>query len=246
MDLSDYRQKLDQIDDQILSLFTERMDIAAEIAAWKRENSLPVLDVKREKEKLAHIDEKSPPELSDYTFTLFSVLLELSRSRQNRILHRESAEKALELAVRRHYQAKERVLRLMLAGKSGVSLGALEKEASVPLSVIRGLEGDGVLRVDTEDVYRRVSGDAEVLPPDHPTAEQQSVISAVRGEWAGADRPVLINGVTGSGKTVVYTELVADVLAKGQQAIVLIPEIALTWQTVLRFVKRFETIFMTP
>ena len=45
MDLSDYRQKLDQIDDQILSLFTERMDIAAEIAAWKRENSLPVLDV---------------------------------------------------------------------------------------------------------------------------------------------------------------------------------------------------------
>ena len=152
---------------------------------------------------------------------------------------RESAEKALELAVRRHYQAKERVLRLMLAGKSGVSLGALEKEASVPLSVIRGLEGDGVLRVDTEDVYRRVSGDAEVLPPDHPTAEQQSVISAVRGEWAGADRPVLINGVTGSGKTVVYTELVADVLAKGQQAIVLIPEIALTWQTVLRFVKRF-------
>ena len=52
MDLSDYRQKLDQIDDQILSLFTERMDIAAEIAAWKRENSLPVLDVKREKEKL--------------------------------------------------------------------------------------------------------------------------------------------------------------------------------------------------
>ena len=101
MELSEYRNKLDSIDEQILRLFSERMNIAAEIASWKQENSLPVLDVRREKEKLQRIEEMSDPELSDYTFTLFSMLMELSRSRQNRILHRESPEtRAIEEALR--------------------------------------------------------------------------------------------------------------------------------------------------
>jgi chorismate mutase/prephenate dehydratase len=100
MELSEYRNKLDSIDEEILRLFSERMNIAAEIASWKQENSLPVLDVRREKEKLQRIEEMSDPELSDYTFTLFSMLMELSRSRQNRILHRESPEtKAIEAAL---------------------------------------------------------------------------------------------------------------------------------------------------
>ena len=101
MELSEYRNKLDSIDEEILRLFSERMNIAAEIASWKQENSLPVLDVRREKEKLQRIEEMSEPELSDYTFTLFSMLMELSRSRQNRILHRESPEtRAIEAALR--------------------------------------------------------------------------------------------------------------------------------------------------
>ena len=72
MELSEYRNKLDSIDEEILRLFSERMNIAAEIASWKQENSLPVLDVRREKEKLQRIEEMSDPELSDYTFSLFS------------------------------------------------------------------------------------------------------------------------------------------------------------------------------
>ena len=101
MELSEYRNKLDSIDEEILRLFSERMNIAAEIASWKQENSLPVLDVRREKEKLQRIEEMSDPELSDYTFTLFSMLMELSRSRQHRILHRESPEtRAIEAALR--------------------------------------------------------------------------------------------------------------------------------------------------
>ena len=101
MELSDYRKRLDEIDEEILHLFTERMDIAVEIASWKQENSLPVLDARREKEKLQRIEEMSDPELSDYSFTLFSMLMELSRSRQNRILHRDSPEtRAIEAALR--------------------------------------------------------------------------------------------------------------------------------------------------
>ena len=101
MDLTEYRNKLDRIDEQILELFIKRMDIAAQIAAWKQEKSLPVLDVRREKEKLARIEEMSPSEISDYSFTLFTVLMELSRSRQNRIMHRTSPEtEAIENALR--------------------------------------------------------------------------------------------------------------------------------------------------
>ncbi len=95
MELKDYREKRDQIDDQLLQLFTERMDIAAEIAAFKQENSLPVLDLRREKEKLRSIEEKSRPELAEYSFTLFSMLMELSRSRQNRLLQRSGPESSL-------------------------------------------------------------------------------------------------------------------------------------------------------
>ena len=94
MELNDYRKRLDNIDEQLLRLFTERMEIAAKIAAWKQENRLPILDVRREKEKLQQIEEASRPEISDYSFTLFSMLMELSRSLQNRILHFESAETA--------------------------------------------------------------------------------------------------------------------------------------------------------
>ncbi len=101
MELNDYRKRLDEIDEEILHLFSERMDIAVEIASWKQENSLPVLDARREKEKLQRIEEMSDPDLSDYSFTLFSMLMELSRSRQNRILHRDSPEtRAIETALR--------------------------------------------------------------------------------------------------------------------------------------------------
>ncbi|MCK7592477.1 primosomal protein N' [Pseudomarimonas salicorniae] len=80
------------------------------------------------------------------------------------------------------------------------------------------------------------------LPPEPPAprpahlalnAEQQAAVDALRGLDGFA--PVLLQGVTGSGKTEVYLELLADVLAAGGQALVLVPEIALTPQTVRRF-----------
>ena len=60
MELSDYRQKLDGIDSRLLALFIERMEIVAEIAAWKRKNKLPVLDERREREKREAIAAQSP------------------------------------------------------------------------------------------------------------------------------------------------------------------------------------------
>ena len=69
--------------------------------------------------------------------------------------------------------------------------------------------------------------------------EQSRALEAIRAEWEDEDRPVLLQGVTGSGKTQIYMELTEQMLAEGKQAIILIPEIALSWQTVRRFRSRF-------
>ena len=91
MDLNAYRKRIDEIDDELVRLFAERMETAAGIAAFKKENDLPVLDARREREKLQQIAEKSPEELEDYAVRLYSLLFELSRSYQHRLLGTKSA-----------------------------------------------------------------------------------------------------------------------------------------------------------
>ena len=86
MELSDYRAQLDALDGELLSLFCRRMDIAAQIGAYKKEHGLPVLDPAREREILLKIAQKSPEGMGDYAVALYSLIFELSRASQNRIL----------------------------------------------------------------------------------------------------------------------------------------------------------------
>ena len=86
MELKDYREKMDAIDDQLLPLFLQRMEVAAEIAAWKKANGIPVLDAGRERAKLRELEEKTPEALRDYTDSLYQTIFELSRSSQTRLL----------------------------------------------------------------------------------------------------------------------------------------------------------------
>lgn len=90
MELSEYRARIDVIDDEMVRLFAERMEVAAGIAAYKKENNLPVLDMRREKEKLLQIAEKTPEGLKDYAVSLYSLIFELSRSCQSRLLGTKS------------------------------------------------------------------------------------------------------------------------------------------------------------
>ncbi len=86
MDLNDYRAQMDEIDRELVALFARRMDTAASIAAYKKEHGLPVLDGGRERQKLAALSALAPEALQDYTATLYSLLFELSRSYQNKLI----------------------------------------------------------------------------------------------------------------------------------------------------------------
>ena len=91
MDLSQYREQIDQIDDELIQLFARRMETAAQIAQWKRQAGKPVMDAGRERAKLLDVMEKCPAEFKDYAVSLYSLLFELSRSYQHRILDSSSA-----------------------------------------------------------------------------------------------------------------------------------------------------------
>ena len=84
MELKDYRDQIDQIDDEIVRLFQQRMDVAAQIAEYKKEHDLPILQAGREREKLADLSGKTREELQSYLRVLYSLLFELSRTYQAR------------------------------------------------------------------------------------------------------------------------------------------------------------------
>ena len=84
MDLKELRAQIDEIDDELVKLFCKRMDIAAQVADYKKENGLPIFVPAREREKLLDVSQKAGPEMAAYTRTLYSMLFELSRSYQKK------------------------------------------------------------------------------------------------------------------------------------------------------------------
>ena len=136
--------------------------------------------------------------------------------------------------------AKARVLRA-LAEEEVLPYELIRQKLNVSPAVLQALEKQGYLTIETESIYRNPvkhmdGGENRVLLSD----TQKNIIEDVMCDYrAGRPGKYLIHGVTGSGKTEVYLGIVEQMVAMGKQAIVLIPEIALTYQTLLRFYKRF-------
>ena len=84
MELSDIREKINAVDDQLLSLFMQRMDLAEEVAAYKNEHSLPILNKAREREILANVMEKDvtpcPPYFENIPTVIASLFLPFTNS----------------------------------------------------------------------------------------------------------------------------------------------------------------------
>ena len=154
---------------------------------------------------------------------------------------REEAEQLLKEVLHKNFRAKARLLAGLLDHDGKLS----SKEAAdlkITSSVIQGLERDGVVRQISRVQYRNpFAGKFEQTGIQRTlTEEQKNAVDGIWDEYAqGIRKTYLLEGVTGSGKTEVYMELISRVIAEGKQAIVLIPEIALTFQTVRRFYERF-------
>lgn len=180
---------------------------------------------------------------ADYTLTPLPAMLRLATrapglgdAPATRRVYRHTGE-----APARMTEARARVLDALAEwGGAAVTLGELGAAAGVTASVIKGLVAAGTL--SEEDSPRDTpyppldpARDGLELAPDQATAAA-SLRTAIA---AGAYGTTLLKGVTGSGKTEVYLEAVAECLAQGRQALVLLPEIALTAEFLNRVQGRF-------
>ena len=175
---------------------------------------------------------------------------------------KEEAESCRAVLSRKHQTARLRLLDALLetgredrqeaarqesqeqtAGRVGgwLDYSTALKELGITAQTVKALAEAGILRVETDTMLRNPvkPSDVKAHPVTLYPAQQAAVDGILSRVRHGDKRPSLIHGVTGSGKTEIYMELIAAELEEGRQAIVLIPEIALTFQTVLRFYRRF-------
>lgn len=117
-----------------------------------------------------------------------------------------------------------------------------ELGGTAALNPCRALEKNGYVRLEDEAVHRDPAG-SEVFAPSVPlelNEEQEAALAAIlQMIGSGKKKPILLQGVTGSGKTEVYLQAAAHVVAQGQGVLILVPEISLTPQTMARFKSRF-------
>ena len=151
----------------------------------------------------------------------------------------EAFEAYFEAAVKRKYEARIRLL-TVLKEKKELDYGEATQNYKISPATIEAVCRDGIAKVQEETVYRNPAKGIRITDKPCLNEEQQSAVDTVWKEYEEGKRGTyLLFGVTGSGKTEVYLELIERVIREGKQAIMLIPEISLTFQTVRRFYERF-------
>ena len=163
-----------------------------------------------------------------------------------RLMNREEIISLLGESRRKKQVAKERLLR-ELVEQEEIPYEWVTGKLGVSAQTVRGLEKAGAVRVVSTESLRDPVRLAQENEEAHArqmrpvlSAEQRRIAEEILADFdAGNPGTYLIHGITGSGKTEVYMQIVEEMVSRGRQAIVLIPEIALTYQTLLRFYRRF-------
>lgn len=161
------------------------------------------------------------------------------------LISQGKAEEKLLVYQKKNAKAKCRLL-MELMDESVIPYSLITGKLNISSSTLKAMQNEGVIAVEEEGYFRdvlnheHVDGFQEGVSHPAPNQEQQEAIDRIVTDYEnGSTNTYLLKGVTGSGKTLVYIEVIDRIVAMGKQAIVLIPEIALTYQTVKRFRKRF-------
>ena len=162
------------------------------------------------------------------------------KKRLRLLLDKETGTRQLHYYLEKNQKARARLMAALLDDPL-LEYELVTKKLNITMQVIRALEEQGVLAVESEQVFRNpVKGEKQEEQRIVYTAEQQAAVDRFQSDYMnGIRQTYLIHGVTGSGKTEVYMEMIRTIVEQGKQAIVLIPEIALTYQTVMRFYRKF-------
>lgn len=140
------------------------------------------------------------------------------------------------------YKKQIEVLNAMIQNGDCLCLGELCRKYECSSSVIKGLELKGLLLKDRIEVYRNPSDKSYHFGRVELTVEQKNAVMTILNNYKKGKAVTLIHGVTGCGKTEIYLNLVERTIKKGYGAIVMVPEIALTPQTLERFKGRFGDV----
>jgi len=167
----------------------------------------------------------------------------VAAKRQNSVRPARQIDEAEIEALARKAPRQADALRAVLASDKPVLVSKAAAEAGVSEGVFRTLEKNGFVAIESTVIERDPYG-GEFVATAQPTLnqEQEDALRAVVETMEKPDKPILLFGVTGSGKTEVYLRAIRHAIDQGRTALVLVPEIALTPQTVERFKSRFASM----
>ena len=164
----------------------------------------------------------------------------VEKKKLRRSLPAEELTSLLGECMRKHQNAKVRVLQELLTEEE-LPYELVTGKLHVSAATLNSLVNQGAITIESESSYRNpVSLNVTAQSGPELSEEQCYIKEQIFSDYDKNIRNTyLIHGITGSGKTLVYLALIEEMIKRGKQCIVLIPEIALTYQTLLRFYKRF-------